>query len=78
MSDEDDDLTAAEVFGDVPPGEPVKPRDVFKPRDYQTAPRFRYRSDGRPIPIIEPPEVFETELPLEQCSHGESFRRRRD
>jgi hypothetical protein len=74
----DDDKTAEEMFGDVPPGEPVTPRDSFKPRDYKQAPRFRYRSDGRPMPRIEPRETIETELPLDQCSHGESFRPRRD
>jgi hypothetical protein len=68
-----------DVFGPAPPpGTAVKPVDHFKPRDYKTAPRFRYRSDGRPIPRIEPRETIETELPLDQCSHGESFRPRRD
>ena len=78
-SDDDPTLTAEEMFGTTPPGTPVTPKDHFKPRDYKTAPRFRYRSDGRPYPKIEPRETLETELPLDQCSDGESFRpRRRD
>jgi hypothetical protein len=79
VTDADDPtLTGADVFGEPVPGEAVQIPDRLKPRDYKTAPRFRYRSDGRPIPRIEPRETIETELPLDQCSHGESFRPRRD
>jgi hypothetical protein len=64
MSDEDDPtLTGADVFGDPVPGEAVTLPDRLKPRDYKTRPRFMYRSDGRPMPKIEPREELETELP---------------
>ena len=79
MSDDDDPtLTAADVFGDVPPGEPVKPRDQFTPRDYRTAPRFRYRRDGRPYPTSDPRDDIETELPDECCPDGSPRCARRD
>ena len=74
----DDDKTASEMFGDVPPGEPVKPRDAFTPRDYRTAPRFRYRADGRPYPKSAPKDEIETELPLDQCPDGSPRCARRD
>lgn len=65
MSD-DDERTAEEMFGTSPPGTPV--HTTLKDRaPGRTAPRFRYRRDGRPIPLDDPREVLETELPLDQC-----------
>ena len=80
MSDDDDPtLTAEDVFGPPPqPGTTVQLPDRLKPRDYRTAPRFRYRRDGRPYPKVDPQDDIETELPLDQCSRGESFRHRRE
>ena len=80
MSDDDDPtLTAEDVFGPPPqPGTTVQLPDRLKPRDYRTAPRFRYRRDGRPYPRVEPKEEIETELPDECCPDGSPRAARRD
>lgn len=74
---DDDDLTADEMFGTTPPGTPV-PSTLKDRAPGRPAPRFRYRRDGRPIPLDDPREELETELPDEYCPDGSPRCARRD
>jgi hypothetical protein len=57
---DDDERTASEMFGDVPPGDPVKPREPSHLADYQPRRRWR-RGTGARWYSDEPYERPETQ-----------------
>jgi hypothetical protein len=70
MSDQDEDKTAAEMFGEPEPGQAVTIEHFDPLANYQRRPGFHRRADGRLYPNVEPREPVETELPLDQCPDG--------